>query len=89
MRLNASRGGDLVALGKRRIVECVLDEVGERPAEVEHGLPDVDKFGRTLADDVHAEKALRLHETIILRKPLESPIMWPRDVSRKRATPHS
>ena len=47
---------DLVALGERRIVEGVLDEIVDGAAEVQHRLADVDQLGRALADDVSAEK---------------------------------
>jgi hypothetical protein len=46
---------EFVALGQRRIVEHVADQVAHRAVQVHHQLPDVHEFAGLLADDVHAE----------------------------------
>jgi hypothetical protein len=69
--------------------ERVLDEIIDRRFEIEHGLFNVNHFGGSFARNMHAEQAAGLVEKIIFIMPLLSPMMWPRKVSRKRATPTS
>ena len=72
----------LVALGERGIVEDGVEEVVEAAAEAEHRLADVDQLGGAGADDVHAEQAPVSRWKSILKKPLSSPRIWPRAISR-------
>src|SRR6185436_15141425 len=58
--VQAGQRGDLVALGERRIVEDVIDEVAHRTSERHHGLADVYELGRAFADDVDAQDLPRL-----------------------------
>src|SRR2546426_11515587 len=46
--------GHLVGFRERRVVEDVVDEVVDRPAEGEYGLADVHELGGLLPDEVHA-----------------------------------
>jgi hypothetical protein len=53
--LYAIQRGDLVALGERRIVEYVGNQIVHSAIKVHHQLPDMDEFAGLLTDDVHAQ----------------------------------
>src|ERR1700733_507505 len=53
--VDAVKGGSLVALSQRGIVEHCIDEVVYCPAQRHDRLADVDQLCRSLADDVDAE----------------------------------
>ena len=53
-------GGDLVDLGQGWIVEDAVHEEVEPAAERNHGLADVDQFGRIGSDAVDAEQMMAL-----------------------------
>lgn len=50
---------DFVPLGKRGVIETVLDEVVDRSTQIEHRLAYVDKLARAFAHDVDSEQFSR------------------------------
>jgi len=81
--------GDLVGLGQGGIVEGVVDEEIHRALEVDHRLADVDQLRCPFAHDMGPEQAPRIQREDQFQETGIDPMMWPREVSRKRATPHS
>jgi hydrophobe/amphiphile efflux-1 (HAE1) family protein len=63
------KSGNLVGFGKCRVVEGVLDEIFDGALQVQHGLADVNEFGRTFADDMDAEQTPGLQREDQLQKP--------------------
>src|SRR5262245_5118508 len=79
--------GDLVALGQRRIVEGVLDEIVDGDAKVEHRLADVNELGRAFADDMRTEKlAVREREQELHHARLQPHDVSARDFAKSRDT---
>lgn len=83
------QSGDLVGFGQGGIIEGVVHEKIHRALEVDYRLADVDEFGCPFADDMGAEQAPRIQREDQFQETGIDPMMWPREVSRKRATPHS
>src|SRR5262245_11741385 len=54
--LQAVVGCVLVRLALGRRVERAVDEVVDRPARIEHGLPEMDELGSVLAEDMDSEQ---------------------------------
>ena len=74
--------GYLVTLGQSRIVEGRRQEIVQPPTQSQDSLSDVDQLGCAGADGMNAEEAVVFSMEEQFHRPLLSPRMWPRAISR-------
>src|SRR5271169_4530714 len=67
----------LIAFRERRIVKHRVHEICDFAFQKEHGLPDVQKLRRILAENMHAEELQRL----AMKKQLQPAVSVTRDLS--------
>lgn len=79
--------GDLVCLSQRRIVEGVFYEIVERAFQVQHR-PWISSVAPSPTMCTPSSRRVLMENSIFIM-PAFSPMMWPREVSRNRAMPHS
>ena len=72
----------LIAFGQSRIVEDRIDEIVDRTPEDHHRLADVQQLAGAFADDMHAEQLRVSRWKMNFRRPVVSPRIWPRAISR-------